>query len=205
MPAGPCSSVRTRPRDARQACRGGRRRVAAGRAACQRAAHVLRDATALRVTRRPPRGSDGSYGPCGPAWTGRPGRPRRSRDAADRRIRGWRATDRNRLGSASPAATARRAWLHAERIVSEALRVRGDLVKALAARQGRGATVLLEADQQRRRPSGPEHAACRGVLRSRMNRPGGLVRLLNTWPHDRHDSRRRSSLRSAVIARDRGC
>ena len=35
--------------------------------------------------------------------------------------------------------------------------------------------------------------------------PGGLVRLLNTWPHDRHDSRRRSSLRSAVIARDRGC
>ena len=70
---------------------GGRRRVAAGRPACQRAARVLRDATALRVTRRPPRGSDGSYGPCGPAWTGRPGRPRRSRDAADRRIRGWRA------------------------------------------------------------------------------------------------------------------
>ena len=35
--------------------------------------------------------------------------------------------------------------------------------------------------------------------------PGGLVRLLNTWPHDRHDSRRRSSRRSAVIARDRGC
>ena len=35
--------------------------------------------------------------------------------------------------------------------------------------------------------------------------PGGLVRLLNTWPHDRHDSRRRSSLRSAVIACDRGC
>ena len=70
---------------------GGRRRVAAGRPACQRAARVLRDATALRVTRHPPRGSDGTYGPCGPAWTGRPGRPRRSRDAADRRIRGWRA------------------------------------------------------------------------------------------------------------------
>ena len=48
---------------------GGRRRVAAGRAACQRAARVLRSATALRVTHRPPRGSDGSYGPCGPAWT----------------------------------------------------------------------------------------------------------------------------------------
>ena len=44
---------------------GGRRRVAAGRAACQRAARVLRSATALRVTHRPPRGSDGSYGPCG--------------------------------------------------------------------------------------------------------------------------------------------
>ncbi len=76
-----------------------------------------RDATALRVTHRPPRGSDGSYGPCGPAWTGRPGRPRRSRDAADCRIRGWRAPDRNRLGSASPAATARRAWLLAERML----------------------------------------------------------------------------------------
>ena len=44
---------------------GGRRRVAAGRPACQRAARVLRSATALRVTHRPPRGSDGSYGPCG--------------------------------------------------------------------------------------------------------------------------------------------
>ena len=32
--------------------------------------------------------------------------------------------------------------------------------------------------------------------------PGGLVQPLNTWPHDRHDSRRSSSLRSAVIARD---
>ena len=80
------------------------------------------------------------------------------------------APDRNRLGPASPAATSRPAWLLAERIVSEALRVRGDLVKAMAAHQGRGATVLLEADQWRRRPSGPEHAACRGVLRSGMNR-----------------------------------
>ena len=49
--------------------RGGRDRVAAGRPACQRAARVLHWATALRVTRRPSRGSDGSYGPCGPAWT----------------------------------------------------------------------------------------------------------------------------------------
>ncbi len=56
-------------------------RVAAGRSACQRASHVLRDAPVLRMTRRPPRSSDGSYGPCGPAWTGRPGRPPRSRDA----------------------------------------------------------------------------------------------------------------------------
>ena len=53
------------------------------RAACQRAARVLRKATALRVTRPPPRGSDGSYGPCGPAWTGRPGRPRRLPDGQD--------------------------------------------------------------------------------------------------------------------------
>ena len=55
----------------------GRDGVAAGRGPCQRAARVLRDATALRVTRPPPRGSDGIYGPCGPAWTGRPDRPRR--------------------------------------------------------------------------------------------------------------------------------
>ena len=70
---------------ARGSLPGGRERVAAGRPACQRAAHVLRSAPALRVTRRLPRGSDGSYGPCGPAWTGRPGRPRRSRDAVNRR------------------------------------------------------------------------------------------------------------------------
>ena len=81
------------------------------------------------------------------------------------------APDRNRLGSASPAATARRAWLIAGRIVSEALRVRGDLVKALAGPPGAGGDRAdLETNQQRRRPSGPEHAACRGVLRSRMNR-----------------------------------
>ena len=70
---------------ARGSLPGGRERVAAGRPACQRAAHVLRFAPALWMTPRPPRGSDGSYGPCGPAWTGRPGRPRRSRDAVNRR------------------------------------------------------------------------------------------------------------------------
>ena len=69
MPAGSCSPVRTRPPGRTAGLSGGRGRIAAGRAACQRAARVLRDATALRVTRRPPRGSDGSYGPCGPAWT----------------------------------------------------------------------------------------------------------------------------------------
>ena len=193
------------PRDARQACREVGARVAAGRPACQRAARVLRNATALRVTRRPPRGSDGSYGPCGPAWTGRPGRPRRSRDAADRRIRGWRAPDRNRLGSASPAATARRAWLHAERIVSEALRVRGDLVKALAARQGPGGDRAAQGRPTATPSFGPGARRVPRRAPGRDEPPGGLVRLLNTWPHDRHDSRRRSSLRSAVIARDRGC
>ena len=64
---------------ARGSLPGGRERVAAGRPACQRATRVLRDAPALRVTRRPPRGSDGNCGPCGPAWTERPGLPRRSR------------------------------------------------------------------------------------------------------------------------------
>ena len=55
---------------ARGSLPGGRERVAAGRPACQRAARVLRDAPALRVTRRPPRGSDGNCGPCGPALDG---------------------------------------------------------------------------------------------------------------------------------------
>ena len=184
---------------------GGRRRVAAGRAACQRAARVLRDATALRVTRRPPRGSDGSYGPCGPAWTGRPGRPRRSRDAADRRIRGWRATDRNRLGSASPAATARRAWLHAERIVSEALRVRGGLGEGAGGPPGAGGDRAARGRPTATPTFGPGARRVPRRAPGQDEPPGGLVRLLNTWPHDRHDSRRRSSLRSAVIARDRGC
>ena len=49
-------------------------------------------------------------------------------------------------------------------------RVRGDFGKAIAAHQGRGAAVLLAPDPHQRRPSGPEHAACRGVLRSRVNR-----------------------------------
>ena len=149
---------------------GGRRRVAAGRPACQRAARVLRDATALRVTRRPPRGSDGSYGPCGPAWTGRPGRPRRSRDAADRRIRGWRAgpgpVGVGVTGGDGPAGSAPRG---AHRVGSTT-RAR-ELGEGAGGPPGAGGDrAALEADQRRRRPSGPEHAACRGVLRSRMNR-----------------------------------
>ena len=112
MPAGSYSSVRTRPRGRTASLSGGRRHVAAGRAACQRAARVLRDATALRVTRRPPRGSDGSYGPCGPAWTERPGRPRPSRDAgrppdsgmARRTGTGWGRQSRPFTTSPRPAA-----------------------------------------------------------------------------------------------------
>ena len=96
------------------------------------------------------------------------------------------------------AATSRRAWLRVERMVSRAR----DFGKAMAAHQGRGAAVLLAPDPHQRRPSGPEHAACRGVLRGQSEPPGGLVRPLNTWPHDRHDSRRRSSRRSAVVTRD---
>ena len=80
---------------------GGRHDVAAGRAACQRATRVLRDATALRVTRRPSRHSDCSYGPCGPAWTGasrptttthRTTATARTRDGASDRNRGLAVT-----------------------------------------------------------------------------------------------------------------
>ena len=122
----------------------GRGGVAAGRPACQRAARVLRCATALRVTRRPSRGSDGSYGPCGPAWTGRPGRPRRPRDAADRRIPDG-APAGHRVACAG---TSGRRWR--------------------PTRGGGGPGARPRPHQ--RRPSSPEHAACRGVLRSRVNR-----------------------------------
>ena len=81
-------------------------------------------------------------------------------------------------------------------------RVRGDFGKAMAAHHGRGAAVLLAPDPHQRRPSGPEHAACRSLLRSGVNRRADSSRPRNTWPHDRYDSRRRSSFRSAVIARD---
>ena len=183
---------------------GGRRRVAAGRPACQRAARVLRDATALRVTRRPPRGSDGSYGPCGPAWTGRPGRPRRSRDAADRRIRGWRAgpepVGAGVTGGDEPAGLAPRG---AHRV--------GSTTRARGLGEGDGGPPGAGGDRAARgRPTATPTlgAGARRVPRRapvQDEPPGALVRLLNTWPHDRHDSRRRSSLRSAVIARDRGC
>ena len=48
--------------------------------------------------------------------------------------------------------------------------MRGDFGKAMAAPPGAGAAVLLAPDSHQRGPSGPEHAACRGVLRSRVNR-----------------------------------
>ena len=83
MPPGRAPRFETAPGGRTASLSAGRDGVAAGREACQRAAHVLRYATALRVTRPPPRSSDGSYGPCGPAWTGRPGRHDDSPDAAD--------------------------------------------------------------------------------------------------------------------------
>ena len=154
-------------------------------------------ATALWVTRRPSRGSDGSYGPCGPAWTGRPGRPRRPRDAADRRIPDG-APDGNRLESASNG---------------------GDKPAGLAPRGAHGVACagLREGDggppgagggraaRPRPTPTPTFWPGARRVPRrapGQSEPPGGLVRPLNTWPHDRHDSRRRSSLRSAVVTRD---
>ena len=117
-----------------------------------------------------------TFGPCGPAWTECPGRPRRPRDAADRRI-----------PDGAP-----------ERMVPRARGLReGD-----GGPPRTGAAVLLAPDPHQRRPSGPEHAACRSLLRSGVNRRADSSRPRNTWPHDRYDSRRRSSLRSAVIARD---
>ena len=87
------------------------------------------------------------------------------RDAADRPDSGWRAGREpvgvgvRRRGQAGGLGSAWSAWC----------RVRGDFGKAMAAHQG-GAAVLLAPDPHQRGPSGPEHAACRGVLRSRVNR-----------------------------------
>ena len=81
-------------------------------------------------------------------------------------------------------------------------RVRGDFGKAMAAHQGRGGG---RAARPRPTPTPTVGPGARRVPRRaplQSEPPGGLVRPLNTWPHDRHDSRRSSSLRSAVIARD---
>ena len=66
------------------------------RPACQRAARSLRDATALRVTPRPFRGSDGSYGPAARPGRRRPGRPRRLTGRGGRPGFGRVPTDRTR-------------------------------------------------------------------------------------------------------------
>ena len=182
---------------------GGRRRVAAGRAACQRAARVLRDATALRVTRRPPRGSDGSYGPCGldgasrpsTTLTGRGGPPDSGMARAGPEPVGVGVT-----GGDGPAGLAPRG---AHRV--------GSTTRARGLGEGAGGPPGAGGDRAARgRPTatptfGPGARRVPRRAPGQDEPPGGLVRLLNTWPHDRHDSRRRSSLRSAVIARDRGC
>ena len=96
------------------------------------------------------------------------------------------------------AATSRRAWLRVERMVSRAR----DFGKAMAAHQGRGGG---RAARPRPTPTPTFGPGARRVPRrapGQSEPPGGLVRPLNTWPHDRHDSRRRSSLRSAVVTRD---
>ena len=138
---------------------GGRDRVAAGRPACQRAARVLHWATALRVTRRPSRGSDGSYGPCGPAWTGasRPsttptgrGKPPDSGWRAGREPVGVGVKRRRQAGGLGSAWSA---WC----------RVRGDFGKAMTAPPGAGAAVLLaqtHTNADLRARSTPRAAAC---------------------------------------------
>ena len=153
-------------------------------------------ATALRVTRRPSCGSDGSYGPCGLDGASRPSTtPHGTRQTA-----GFRMARRTGTGWSrrQTAATSRRAWLRVERMVSRARGLREGAGGPPGAGGGRAA---------RPRPTptptfGP--GARRGTRRApgQSEPPGGLVRPLNTWPHDRHDSRRSSSLRSTVIARD---
>ena len=99
------------------------------------------------------------------------------------------------------AATSRRAWLRVERMVSRARGLReGD-----GGPPGTGGGGGGRAARPRPTPTPTFGPGARRVPRRApgpSEPPGGLVRPLNTWPHDRHDSRRSSSLRSAVIVRD---
>ena len=145
----------------------GRDRVAAGRPACQRAARALR----LR------------YGPAGDTpsvprlrwqlWALRPGLDGASRPSTTphgtRQTAGFRMArrDGNRLESAldggdKPADLAPRG--------AHGVACAGTSGRRWRPTRGGGAAVLLAPDPHQRRPSGPEHAACRGVLRSRVNR-----------------------------------
>ena len=144
-------------------------------------------------------------GPCGPAWTGRPrpsttltgrGGPPDSGMARD----GPEPVGVGVTGGDGPAGLAPRG---AHRV--------GSTTRARGLGEGAGGPPGAGGDRAARgRPTatptfGPGARRVPRRAPGQDEPPGGLVRLLNTWPHDRHDSRRRSSLRSAVIARDRGC
>ena len=151
---------------------GGRDRVAAGRPACQRAARVLHWATALRVTRRPSRGSDGSYGPCGPAWTGasRPSTTPTGRGKPP--DSGWRA-GREPVGvGVKRRRQAGGLWLRVERMVSRARGLReGD---GGSTRGGGGRAARPRLTPTRTFGPGARRVPRRAPLQSEP--PGGLVR-----------------------------
>ena len=79
----------------------------------------------------------------------------------------------------------------------------GDFGKAMAAHRHRGARgAVVPPDPDQCRPSAPEHAACRGVLRSRVNRRADSSGHGTRGPDDRPTLGGRSPRRSAVIALD---
>ena len=128
---------------------------------------------------------------------GRPGRPRRP---GTRQTAGFRMARRTGTGWSrrQTAATSRRAWLRVERMLSRARGLREGDGGPPGAGGGRAA-------RPRPTPTPTFWPGARRVPRrapGQSEPPGGLVRPLNTWSHDRHDSRRRSSLRSAVATRD---
>ena len=115
-----------------------------------------------------------------------------------RQTAGFRMARRTEsVESASTAAMRRWAWLRVER----RCRVLGRLREGDGHPSGAGGRSCRPTQTTPMPTFGPEHAACRGVLRSRVT-AGRTPAATNTWPDDRPTPGGGSSRRSAVIALD---
>ena len=205
MPAGSCSSVPTRAPGRPASLSGGRRPRSCGTAG-----------VSTRCARSPRR-----YGPLGdtpPAprlgwqlWALRPGLDGASRPSTTLTGRGGPPDSGMARAGPEPVGVGVTGGDGPAGLAPRGAHRVGSTTRARGLGEGAGGPPGAGGDRAARgRPTatptfgpGARRVPRRAPVRDEP--PGGLVRLLNTWPHDRHDSRRRSSLRSAVIARDRGC